>query len=268
MRRGDLMGVYREQIFSPGKVLEDAAIMDAVLEELAPPGCRKTLVLRAEDLEDVSVRPGMVLSMAQSEHSLHVLEGWEKSGTRIFNSVESVRNCYRKTLIRRLLAAGVPLPPSRIMALDEVAHKVSFRFSDRYWLKRGDVHAIQADDVVCVALEGELERALIHFHDQQVDEVLVQEHVEGDVVKFYGVGPGEYFEAFSVSSGKRMTREMPNLSHMAVQSARAVGLEIFGGDAVLTPTGEIIPIDLNDWPSFSKCRRAAARGIAGYIMKC
>lgn len=267
MHSTGLIGVYREQIFSPGKVRQDAAIMDAALEGLALSGFPKAHTLRAETVEGFSIKAGVVLSMAQSERSLHVLESWEKSGTWIINSVQSVRNCYRKPLIHRLLAAGAPLPQSRIMAVRDVAEGLSFRCSERYWLKRGDVHAIHAADVVCVATKEEVVRALDHFHDQQIEEALVQDHVEGDVVKFYGVGPGEYFEAFLVSSGKRITSEIQPLAKIADESAEAVGLEIFGGDAILTTSGKIALIDLNDWPSFSPCCQPAAKGITRYITK-
>ena len=38
MKPPSLLGIYREQIFSPGKVGDDAAIMDATMEELSRRG--------------------------------------------------------------------------------------------------------------------------------------------------------------------------------------------------------------------------------------
>ena len=52
---------------------------------------------------------------------------------------------------------------------------------------------------------------------------------------------------------------------MAADAATAVGLEIYGGDAIVTPTGRLVLVDLNDWPSFARCRRAAAAGITRYV---
>ncbi len=35
MKSATVLGIYREQIFSPGKVSDDAAILDATLAELS-----------------------------------------------------------------------------------------------------------------------------------------------------------------------------------------------------------------------------------------
>jgi hypothetical protein len=134
------------------------------------------------------------------------------------------------------------------------------------WLKRGDVHAMEAGDVVRVESRGDLERAIAHFRERRIWEVLIQEHVEGRTIKFYGVGAGEYFEAFFSSSGEEATSQKMELMETARQSARAVGLEVYGGDAVLTSDGKLVLVDLNDWPSFALCRSSAAKGIAGYIL--
>ena len=49
--------------------------------------------------------------------------------------------------------------------------------------------------------------------------------------------------------------------------AAAVGLDIFGGDVIVSPAGELTLIDLNDWPSFAPCRERAAYAIADFIIK-
>jgi hypothetical protein len=48
-------------------------------------------------------------------------------------------------------------------------------------------------------------------------------------------------------------------------AARAVGLEVFGGDVAFPQPDAPVLIDLNDWPSFAPVRVAAAAAIAGYI---
>ena len=133
------------------------------------------------------------------------------------------------------------------------------------WLKRADVHAIQSADVVRVNNREALLNALNHFHDQNIEEVLIQDHIDGEVIKFYGIGPGEYFNAFMVSSEKSVISQASTLLKIANRAAETVGLEIYGGDAVLTPQGRLLLIDLNDWPSFSACCQDAARSIAEYV---
>jgi len=44
-------------------------------------------------------------------------------------------------------------------------------------------------------------------------------------------------------------------------SAEALGLEVWGGDA-LFDGNEFAIVDFNDWPSFSRVRDEAARAIA------
>jgi glutathione synthase/RimK-type ligase-like ATP-grasp enzyme len=259
-----VLGIYREQIYSPGKVREDAAILDVTLTELSRMGY-KTAVAEAKDLERFSGRAAFVLTMAQSHRALDILESWQKQGTRIINSVSSIRNTFRKPLISLLTKAHLPIPPSQIIRVEEVERGVSFPVSDSYWLKRGDVHATQPEDVAKVTSKEELIRVLNHFRRQKIEEVLIQEHVGGEVIKFYGVGKGRYFRAFLASSGDEITAQMTPLSKLAHRSAETLGLEIYGGDSVLTEKGEMILIDLNDWPSFSRCCRSAAEGIASYV---
>ena len=50
-------------------------------------------------------------------------------------------------------------------------------------------------------------------------------------------------------------------------AAKTIGLEIYGGDCIVTADGEIFIIDLNDFPSFSAIRAEAAKEIATYITR-
>ena len=259
-----VLGIYREQIFSPGKVRDDAAILDASLLELSRLGY-EVLALQPEALDTISIRPACTLTMAKSDRALQILEEWQKNGTRVINSTRSIRNCYRKPLIHLLEEGYFPLPLSRFLPLENVEQEISFGSSAQYWLKRWDIHAIEQGDVAKVSSREELIRALRHFRHRKIEEVLVQEHLEGEAVKFYGVAGGQYFSAFLSSNGDEVTSEMKQLSTVAQQSAEAAGLEIYGGDAIMTRQGEVVLIDLNDWPSFSRCCGSAAKGIAKYI---
>ena len=300
-----LLGVYREKRFSPGKVREDAAILEATLRALSRMG-HTFHTLEAEALgRDFNTRgnlssehgePGTrvrvreapaaghphagglegatrapmidypcVLTMAQSAPALEVLDAQLMRGVRIINSIPSVRNTYRKPLIHLLGDGGLRVPQSEIVATEKAEDRVSFRSSASYWLKRGDVHAMESGDVKKVGSPEELAAALCHFKERKIGEVLVQEHVEGDVIKFYGAGTGSYFSAFFASTGDKMTSGTGELRLLASRAAEAIGLEIYGGDAVITPKQDVVLIDVNDWPSFSRCREEAANSIAGYI---
>ena len=158
------------------------------------------------------------------------------------------------------------MPGSRVVDLEQAEESISREFSGPIWMKRGDVHAMQSGDVVFVREQKELSRALAHFRHHGIFDVLLQEHVEGRVVKFYGVGQDEYFKAFFADTGEEISAQVQPLSKIAAQAARIVGLEVYGGDAVLTNQDEVFLIDLNDWPSFSRCCNTAAESIASYLV--
>jgi glutathione synthase/RimK-type ligase-like ATP-grasp enzyme len=263
MKPPALLGIYRELVFSPGKIEDDAAIMDATLEGLS----RRGWEIRARHAETIGAsfpRPENVLSMAQSDRVLNILEGWSGQGTRVVNTVASVRNCYRRRLIDCLSKAAICIPPSRMVAVEGAGEEISVRAGDGIWLKRGDVHAMGPGDVVLVTRREELDGALADFSGKGVRDILVQSHVSGSVVKFYGVG-GEYFRAYLAADGEDVTSKAGQLQAIASRAAGAVGLEVYGGDAILTEKDGPVLIDLNDWPSFSRCLRSAAESIAAYF---
>lgn len=267
MKLESVLGIYREHVFSPGKVLDDAAILDETLDELSSMGFRVSAI-RAEDLDGSMPRPSWVLTMAQSPTVLAIIENWAGLGTMVVNSLGSIRNCYRKPLSLALRRAGLPMPPSRIVPLNAAEKEITLHASTPVWLKRGDVHAIRTGDVEPVSSKKELSEALHHFRLHNVGEILVQHHAEGPVVKFYGVGRDDFFRAFLASNGEDITtRAGTALREVAHRAAGAVGLEVYGGDAVMTGNGGVALIDLNDWPSFSRCRRHAARSIALYLQR-
>ena len=100
----NVLGIYRENRFSPGKVSQDAAVLDRTLAQLSGAGFRAN-ALQTEDLNDMTPKPDLVLSMAQSGQALAFLDRWEKGGLPVVNAVRSVRNCYRQALIRCLAAS-------------------------------------------------------------------------------------------------------------------------------------------------------------------
>jgi glutathione synthase/RimK-type ligase-like ATP-grasp enzyme len=261
MRRPALLGIYREQVFSPGKVQADADVLDAALSGLSSMGF-KIESRRAEILESTVPQSEIVITMAQSDRVLNILEQWGESGCRIINTAKSVRNCYRKRLIRMLSEAGIPVPAGYLVELGKADELGGF--SKPLWLKRGDVHAVQEGDVTAVPSPKCLRAALKHFRKIGVHDLVVQEHIEGPVVKFYGVGQQLFFRAYLESSGEEITSEMDSLRTIAALSAAVLGVEVYGGDAVLTDRGPIL-IDFNDWPSFSKCCQSAGMAIADYV---
>ncbi len=257
-----IIGIYREPIFSPGKVREDAAILDAVLYTLSIRGY-KTAALSAEMMSSQIKTADLILNMAQSEHCLGVLEQAAGSGIPVFNSPAAVRNCCRKSLFEIFSRSEIPMPAGRIESIRTMQASGFFRQPYGYWIKRGDQHALGPGDVSRIDSCSEFSCAIDHFRRQGIDHVLVQAHVDGPCAKFYGVGvaPGGFFRAFLPGSGTDITSLAGQLAETARSAAGAVGLDIYGGDAILAADGTWMLIDLNAWPTFSLCRESAAWAI-------
>ncbi len=257
------LGIYREPEFSPGKVEADAAILDATLAELN----REGLAIQAIDA--VSFASGalphadLVLPMCQGPRALKRLAAVEQAGAIPINSALSIRNCYRDLLAPGLERAGVPTPPGALVAADEPldARKLAgLDLSAGVFVKRGDLHALAPEDVQRASDRAAAESILADFARRGIRYAYLQQEVVGRVVKFYGVSGGAHFSVHP--EGEEVAEAAVRaLSEAASAAAAALGLEAWGGDAVLSGDRFAI-IDFNDWPSYSRVRGPAARAIA------
>src|SRR5262249_20968113 len=141
----------------------------------------------------------------------------------------------------------------------------SFFVSKGAWLKRADVHATQAGDVAYVERFLDLAPALEKFQQRGLRSAILQEHLEGDEVKFYAVQGGRFFWPFYPKDCVGHPFDENSLKRIAEDAARLLGLNVYGGDAIISPSGSITLIDVNDWPSFAPCRGAAAYAIARHL---
>lgn len=57
-----------------------------------------------------------------------------------------------------------------------------------------------------------------------------------------------------------------NFKAICQQAATELNVEIYGGDCIVAPDGQIRIIDFNDWPSFAPCRTEAAPYIAKRVL--
>lgn len=263
------LGIYRETDFSPGKVAADAAILDAVLAELRSNGFETSTTEPA--LLGAWSRPGvdLVLAMCQGEEALKRLGEIERAGAIAVNSALSIRNCYRDLLGAAMARGGVPIPSGALVETSPALEAGSLAALQAWlplYVKRGDLHALSADDVKRVeGLEG-LRAALLSFRRSGIGRAYLQQAVDGVAVKFYGVSGGEYFSA-SPEHGELPEAIEGKLARAASAAASALGLEAWGGDAILERNGDFKIVDFNDWPSYSRVREDAARAIARRAMR-
>jgi glutathione synthase/RimK-type ligase-like ATP-grasp enzyme len=258
------VGITREAVFSPGRVDDDAAILLAVAQELRANGHAVEACAADDATWPVISETTVVFTMAQGDRALAQLRQLELRGVRVVNSTAGILNCQRHRTVPLLTQARVAFPSSQLLATDAaLSHPASIEAP--VWVKRGDVHATESDDVVRVESTAGLHEALRRFHSRGIAQAVVQRHVPGTVLKFYAVR-GSFFHCVPPDGGVVLPAAvLAQMDVLGQQAAHALGVEIYGGDCVYDANGGLTLIDLNDWPSYARCRFAAATAIAAYV---
>jgi hypothetical protein len=278
--RRSLVGIFRETLHSPGRVFDDFEILCLTGEMLRAEGLeidffRPEEVARSPEWWD-GPRPEIVFLMCEQERMLKPVSEWERCGTIVINSVKAIRNTYRHRMIPLLSSGTWLFPESELVSTLPPAREAYLRnlFRGRrgrpLWIKRGDVHNIQDGDVSLARATGEIRQLMMAFQSRGVAHAVLQENIEGDLVKLYGIGhSGEAWFRWFYHKGQELKRypfSERTLRDAFFGAAKALDLEIFGGDAVVTSDGLIYVIDINAWPSFALFRKEAAAAITRYIL--
>lgn len=253
--------VFREPLFSPGKVDQDAAILTETARRLRRLGFAVRLAGAEEPIECDGRLPALVLTMCQGKGALARLEEIAER-VPIVNPPEAIANCYRERMVEILAARAVPFPFTVVVETDERRRPP---VDPPLWVKRPDVHATEPGDVFFAATLDEASRALGLFNDRGIKRAVLQRHIEGEVVKFYAVAGGHFF--YCERTGKPWKDGSAELRELAEKAAEGLGLAVYGGDAVIEQGRGIRLIDINDWPSFSSCRDEAAQAIATCVAR-
>ncbi len=259
------LGVFREQEHSPERESDDEAILAAVAQELARRHGFDVRTIRPEGVRRIERVPDVIFYMCERRPVLERLERLQKRGALLINSPEGVRATFREAMLQRL--ADLPFfPDTRLVATNAASN--GFR---RVWVKRGDYHAIEKRDVQFAETPEDLRRIMADFQRREIARVLVQQHVDGDLIKFYGVrsprSGSRWFHWFYHRDQhlRRHAFDRGRLQRLCEQAADRMHLEIFGGDAIVTAGGKLFVIDVNAWPSFALFRSTAAQHIADHI---
>jgi len=274
--------VYREPEHSPFREADDAAILEATGARLEEFGF-SVEYRRPGDLDpDAADLPPLVFAMCEGTVALDALTRWERRGVCVVNSARSVGNTHRERSLRLFEAAGVPVPESRLLdGTDPVPRSAAeARLFAACWVKQAAEHKTREGDVRFATGVESVEDALGHLRARGLTRAVVQRHVAGDVVKFYGIAaPQRDGKPRGSSAGAAWFRwfypkEHPAEGHrfdpaalcsIACRAAEALELDVWGGDAIVTPGGEILVIDVNAWPSFALFRDEAAGHIAARL---
>ena len=263
-------GIFREEAHSPGREGDDAEILRLAAKSLEARGFQIDLRGPDELGGPADKRPRAIFLMCERLPVLRELTSWERDGIVAVNRPSAVLDTYRERMIARFAEASVPFIESRSVATSGEAVTAPAPV----WVKRGDVHNTQEGDVVFADGAAAIARALEGMAGRGIARAVVQPHVDGDLIKFYGIGRDQgddgappwfrwFYHKEQRLAGHRFAEAA--LARLVRRAAAALGLEIYGGDCIVTAGGGLVLIDLNAWPSFALFRDEAGPIIGAYL---
>lgn len=280
MSKIKIAAISRAGEFSPNHIGNDAAILQGVVDQLRRRGC-EVLQYNEEQFLNSTIEAATILNMCREPESLAKLKELEDEGRLVINSGYSIDNCTRERMTRLLLSNGIPYPDSLMVDTNaDSREELERKGFNRCWVKRGEFHAKHKEDVTYCRHIEEVQDVLHEFFYRGIRRAVINRHLEGDLVKFYGLRDGSFFywfyplEHHHSKYNDEIINGMPHhikidedyFRKICLDASGITGVDIFGGDAIVEPAGTISIIDFNDWPSFAPCRREAAPVIARYIL--
>jgi glutathione synthase/RimK-type ligase-like ATP-grasp enzyme len=261
-----LTGIRRKTSFSPNHVETDLAILRLTADEIEKRGFSVSLI-EESDLDGMNIESPVIFNMCQGPAAIAQLQRIEEQGKLIINSPRSILNCYRYNMIQLLPQAGVKFPASFLVSTNDPKIPDEVDAFPGTWVKRGDVHAVAKGDVILAYTREEILAILHHQQKRGIEQAVLQEHIEGDVIKFYAVLNNTFFEWYYHNKYGINPVNVDELRRLADLSAKTMELDVYGGDAIAGPNGELTIIDINDWPSFAAFRERASTHIAEAIIQ-
>lgn len=282
MIKKDIVGILRAGEYSPNHINNDAMIFNAVAECLRQKDFNVTVMQEDEFLQSSYIRESVIVNMCRRHESILALQGLERDGRVVVNSAFGIENCTREKMTRILIENNVPYPKSIIVNTDDadVADRLQQAGIERCWVKRGDFHAMHKEDVSFCRHPEETSELLKEYSLRGIKRAVINIHLEGDLIKFYGVRDTPFFYWFypleaghskfgqEEINGKArgLKFDLDALKAQCNKAAHALNVVVYGGDCIISESGEMQIIDFNDWPSFAPCRNEAAPCIADAII--
>lgn len=273
-----IAGVMRAGAYSPNHIGNDAAIFNAAAEQLRKRGCVVN-VYNEDQFRSSEIEEEIILNMCREVDSIKKLQSLEDEGRLVINSGYGIENCTRERMTRILLGNNIPYPESIIVNTNEdVRPELEKAGFSSCWIKRGDFHAMHKEDVSYCRHVEEAQEVLHEYFYRGIKRAVINRHLVGDLIKFYGVSGQDFFfwfypfdeghskyghEAVNGKS-KGLHFDLDYLKKICQDASEVLDVKIYGGDCIVDADGSIRIIDFNDWPSFAPCRNEAAP----YIAKC
>ena len=184
----------RAGAYSPNHIGNDTAIFNLTAEQLRKRGCQVNVYSEEQFNRDGVNGEDFVLAMCREQSSIERLQRLEDDGLLVINSGYGIENCTRERMTRILLGNGIPYPESLIVNTNEnikpALKKAGFKSC---WIKRGDFHAMHKEDVSYVRHIDEAQEVLQEYFYRGIKRAVINVHLVGDLVKFYGIKDSPYF---------------------------------------------------------------------------
>ena len=276
----EIAGIMRAGAYSPNHIGNDAAIFNAAAEQLRKRGYVVN-IYSEEQFKLNEIKENVILNMCREQSSIAKLQQLEDQGKLVINSGYGIENCTRERMTRILLGNNIPYPDSLIVdtneAIKPLLKKSGFQSC---WIKRGDFHAMHQEDVSYVRHPEEAQEVLQEYFLRGIKRAVINVHLTGDLVKFYGVrgtpfffwfypfdeGHSKYGHEAINGKSKGIKFNLKEMKNICQRAAEELNVVIYGGDCIVSPEGEMRIIDFNDWPSFAPCRNEAAPHIAKAVI--
>ncbi|WP_288316747.1 hypothetical protein [uncultured Muribaculum sp.] len=275
-----IAGIMRAGAYSPNHIGNDAAIFNAAADHLRKRGCIVNIYSEEQFIADEVTEP-VIVNMCREMKSIHKLQELEQKGALVINSGFGIENCTRERMTRILVGSNIPYPESLIVNTDEgVTATLKKAGFTQCWIKRGDFHAMHKEDVSYVRHPEEAQEVLQEYFLRGIKRAVINRHLVGDLIKFYGVQGTPFFfwfypfdlghskYGYEAINGKSQGLEFDKEKLRAIcqNASEVLDVKVYGGDCIISPEGDIRIIDFNDWPSFAPCRQEAAPHIAKCIL--
>lgn len=273
-----IAGVMRAGAYSPNHIGNDAAIFNAVADQLRRKGC-EVEVMSEEQFIASTPSQEIIMDMCREKESVAKLQELEEEGRLVINSGFGIENCTRERMTRILLGNNIPTAESLIVNTNEkIIKDLKDKGINSCWIKRGEHHSMHKEDVTYCRHPEEAQEVLHEFFYRGIKRAVINRHLPGDLVKFYGVVGQPFFfwfypfddhhskYGYEVINGasRHLPFDQDAMQDMCNKTAEIFDIKIYGGDCIVDPDGSFRIIDFNDWPSFAPCRKEAAP----YIAKC
>ena len=275
-----IAGIMRAGAYSPNHIGNGPAIFNAAADHLRKRGCIVNIYSEEQFIADEVTEP-VIVNMCREMKSIHKLQELEQKGALVINSGFGIENCTRERMTRILVGSNIPYPESLIVNTDEgVTATLKKAGFTQCWIKPAAFNPMHKEDVSYVRHPEEAQEVLQEYFLRGIKRAVINRHLVGDLIKFYGVQGTPFFFWFypfdlghskyghEAINGKSQGLEFDKEKLRAIcqNASEVLDVKVYGGDCIISPEGDIRIIDFNDWPSFAPCRQEAAPHIAKCIL--